>query len=159
MLKTLEETLFNNLVRLRKSKGFRSQEAFAEKANIPFPTYRDIERGRSWPERKNLAAIARTLGVPESHLFLDPDLAPKETFSSPGILELAQKIAEQAQEIERLKSASIQVEKTEVPSLRDPLLARVARLGPVGRRHLMHAIEAIEENEADEQQDRKRRKS
>ena len=43
---------------------------------MPFPTYRDIEAGSSWPERKTLARIAETLGVAEGRLFVDPDAPP-----------------------------------------------------------------------------------
>jgi transcriptional regulator with XRE-family HTH domain len=78
-LKSIEEILAENISTLRKAAGFRSREAFAEAAELAWPTYRDIESGKSWPERKNLAAIASTLGVPESRLFADPDLIPTPT--------------------------------------------------------------------------------
>lgn len=66
------EVLSGNLTDLRKARGFKSREAFAEAAGIPFPTYREIESGNSWPERKNLLLIAAALGVPETQFFRDP---------------------------------------------------------------------------------------
>lgn len=78
-MKTIEEILAFNLTELRKAAGFKSRQAFAEASGLPFPTYRDIEEGRSWPERKNIAAIARTLDVPETRLFADPEYIPTPT--------------------------------------------------------------------------------
>lgn len=73
----LEWVLSENLRRLRKARGFRTQEAFAEAAGIPFRTYQDAERGKSWPEKKNLEKIAAALGVAETHLFICQNESPR----------------------------------------------------------------------------------
>lgn len=75
-METASQILTHNLSRLRRAKGYRSQEAFAAAADIPFPTYRDIEGGRSWPEKKTLEKIANALHIPEKELFRDPDQKP-----------------------------------------------------------------------------------
>lgn len=66
-----------NLAMLRKKAG-ASQEALAEKADVKFRTYSDIERGIGWPEYKNVRALAAALReygvlVEESELFADPE--------------------------------------------------------------------------------------
>lgn len=52
----------------------------AAAAGIPFRTYQDIERGETWPQRRNLDAIAGALGVDPIVLFQDDSsrLAPTD---------------------------------------------------------------------------------
>lgn len=66
----------------------------ASLAGIPFPTYRNAESGRI-PQSDTLAAIAAAHGIPETALFLDPDLVPKAPRPSPE--EALQVVAEALQ--------------------------------------------------------------
>lgn len=75
----MEQILAENLLRLRKARGFRTQEAFAQAAEIPFRTYQDAERGKSWPQKRTLEAIAAALGVEERELFRDPSAGDSST--------------------------------------------------------------------------------
>jgi transcriptional regulator with XRE-family HTH domain len=129
-LKHLEKIISENMVRLRKAKGYHTQEAAAEAAGIPFRTYQDIERGVTWPRRSSLKAIAQALGVGEAQLFIDPAVSGKITPQ-----EALDVISEALQAVSDV----------------DPLSARIARLSPKQRRHLEHALEAIEESEDDEE--------
>ena len=68
-MKSLEEIFRANLIRLR---GPRTQAAIAELAGIPLRSYQNVEVNGSIPQGPNRRAIANALGVPESHLFVDP---------------------------------------------------------------------------------------
>lgn len=76
MLKKTEKgekpTLAKNIIRMRKSRGWKSAEKFAEDAGIPYGTIRDIEAGYSegQPETKRL--IAKALGCTVEELYIDP---------------------------------------------------------------------------------------
>lgn len=72
----MEQVLSANLAKLRKEKGFRTQEGFAAAAGIPYRTYQDIERGWSWPQKQNVELIAKALGLPETELFRMPSQKP-----------------------------------------------------------------------------------
>ena len=66
---------------LSKKKGYKiTQETMADLAGIPFPTYRAIELGISWPELANLEAIAKALEVPVARLFQEfvIQISPKQ---------------------------------------------------------------------------------
>jgi transcriptional regulator with XRE-family HTH domain len=65
----MERVFAENLLKARKSRGFRTQEAMAEAAGIPFRTYQDIERGVHLPRGSNLKKIADALKVSESALY------------------------------------------------------------------------------------------
>lgn len=73
----MEQVFSENLIRLRKARGFRTQEAMAEAAGIPFRTYQDIERGTTWPQRRNIDAIAEALKVDPVTLFADSSAMPE----------------------------------------------------------------------------------
>lgn len=73
MTKKTNSYFTENVRRLRRAKGFRSAEAFAETADIKYPTYRDIEAGESEGHPETRQKIARALGVTEADLFRDPN--------------------------------------------------------------------------------------
>lgn len=87
-LDKMESVLAENLRKYREAKGYRSREAFSEAADIPFPTYRSIEAGKSWPEKSNVEKIARALGVAEWELFRHPS-----TEALPAKVELLRLVA------------------------------------------------------------------
>lgn len=66
-MKTIRDVFISNLIRLR---GERTQEQVAEGAGIPVRSYQRAEYGEI-PQTPNLKAIAKSLGVPETHLFVD----------------------------------------------------------------------------------------
>jgi len=73
MVKKRANPIFGkNIVRLRKSKGFRSGKAFAEALKMPYPTIRDIEGGISGGNQETRNVIAEFLGVTEAELLMDP---------------------------------------------------------------------------------------
>lgn len=78
-MKTLEKILSENLLRLRKAKGFRTQPQLAEAAGIPVRTYQNIEGGIAFPKPQNIEAIARALEIHPSELFIDPEMRLKVT--------------------------------------------------------------------------------
>ena len=55
------EILSDNIVSRRVALGFRSAEKFAETADIPYPTLRDIEAGISGGRPATLQKIAKAL--------------------------------------------------------------------------------------------------
>lgn len=70
-LATIEKVFAYNIKRLR---GDLTQEVMAERLGIPLRSYQHIEKG-AIPKPKTRKAIAAKLGIPESALFLDPDLS------------------------------------------------------------------------------------
>ncbi len=93
----MERILGNNIYALRKASRFKTQEALAAAADIPFRTYQDIERGVNWPQKRNLEAIAKALGVDESVLFASEIVTVKPTAKE------ALKIVEQALKASELR--------------------------------------------------------
>ena len=95
VLKTIKEVFSYNLRRLR---GKRTQEEISAAAGIPYRTYQDMESGVI-PREKwvHLERLARFHAVPETALFLDPDLTRptgeqlksllREALTDPGIAD------------------------------------------------------------------------
>ena len=69
-MKSAAACLGENLKRLRLQQGF-TQENFAKKAKVSISFLQNIEKGTKWVGPKTIAALARTLRVPESELFRD----------------------------------------------------------------------------------------
>jgi transcriptional regulator with XRE-family HTH domain len=67
----IEHILSLNLKRLRKERGI-TQETLAERMGVAWTTVQAYEGRRRWPERDNVAALAKALGVREAELFRDP---------------------------------------------------------------------------------------
>jgi transcriptional regulator with XRE-family HTH domain len=77
-LKTIEKVF---AWRLRDLRGKRTQQQVSDETKIPLRTYQTMEDGRIPKKKANLEAIAKYYGVPETFLFIDPDL--KLTGSTP----------------------------------------------------------------------------
>lgn len=71
MLNTIREVFAHNLRTLR---GSRQLKEVAGAAGIPYRTYQNMENGVI-PQEATLQKIALVLGVPQTSLFLDPDLS------------------------------------------------------------------------------------
>lgn len=74
-MKNIAECLAHNLRRLRKERKM-TQEVLAERAGLSLGTIQLIETRKRWPERESVASLAQALGVPETSLFVDPELRP-----------------------------------------------------------------------------------
>lgn len=105
-MKTIKQIISDNLSRLRRGAGFRTQESFAEAADIPFRTYQDIERGKSLPRPETLAKIASRLRVSEADIFLDSDSKAGATVES-----LSKIIEDQERRIRELETG----QKLDIP--------------------------------------------
>jgi len=68
-MKTVEQKLGERMRKLRQAKGL-SQEELAFKSGVHRTYLGGIERGERNPSLKNIAAIAKALGVTLSELFL-----------------------------------------------------------------------------------------
>ena len=71
-MNTLQRQFGERLRELRLAKGL-SQEELAFRSGVHRTYLGGIERGKRNPSLKNLAAIAKALGVPLSQLFLFGD--------------------------------------------------------------------------------------
>ena len=70
--------LARNLKALRAEKGW-NQGVLAERSGFSLEQVKRIETDASWVSKDAVAALALALDVPESRLFLDPDLIPSPT--------------------------------------------------------------------------------
>lgn len=79
------EKQFGQRVRTLRLAMKLSQEELAFRAGIHRTYLSDIERGCRNPSLKNIAAIAKALGMPLSHLFLGvyPESETKENLQEP----------------------------------------------------------------------------
>ena len=68
-MKTIEQKFGERMRKLRQAKGL-SQEELAFKSGVHRTYLGGIERGERNPSLKNIAAIAKALGVTLSELFL-----------------------------------------------------------------------------------------
>lgn len=122
-LKTIKQVFASNL---RLFRGKRTVEEIAEAADIPYRTYQEMETGRM-SRPKNIAAVAKALGVPETRLFLDPDLLDVRP-----TVQTALKVVQE------------HIEMTGVIIQKDSSLKRqIARFTPDQMKKLELAIEAI----------------
>ncbi len=72
MTKKMKPIISQNIIALRRARGWNNAHILAEKADIPYATLRDIEAGTSQGQPKTKAKIAKALGVTESDLYKDP---------------------------------------------------------------------------------------
>lgn len=70
-----KSTFAKNVIKLRNELGF-SAIKFAEKAEIPYPTLRDIESGRTSGSTRNRKLIAKALNTTVDALNTPPGLMP-----------------------------------------------------------------------------------
>jgi transcriptional regulator with XRE-family HTH domain len=71
VLETLEQVFAYNLRILR---GGLTQADMAERLGVPLRTYQKFEAASVIPQAETRRSLASKLGVPETRLFLDPDL-------------------------------------------------------------------------------------
>jgi len=150
-VKDIESVFAHNL---RELRGKLTQEQVCEGAGIPYPTYQRMESGKI-PQEHNLKAIARFYGVPETRLFLDPDLLPKtigaselRAISSQLDVLKAQVSAALARDLEEAKSTQpfnegfvqLRAAESEVHKLPTPA-ERIARLTSGLDPHQLHSLE------------------
>jgi transcriptional regulator with XRE-family HTH domain len=67
----LKPLLSRNIIAKRQIKGWNA-EVLAEKAEIPYPTLRDIEVGKSGGSKRTLIKVANALGCTYDELFMLP---------------------------------------------------------------------------------------
>lgn len=67
-----QSPLADNIVSRRIALGFRSAEAFAERADVPYPTLRDLEAGYSMGRPATIQKIAAALGCSMDELLQKP---------------------------------------------------------------------------------------
>lgn len=77
MTNRIKTPISSNIKALRKAKGWNSAQALAEKADLPYPTLRDIEAGISQGRPETLKKIADVLGVTIADLHKDPHSQPE----------------------------------------------------------------------------------
>lgn len=71
-MESINETVADNIRRLRKSKGW-TQHDLAVESGLSFRGVQDIEAGKRSPRTSTLQAIAGALGVSEAFFFADHD--------------------------------------------------------------------------------------
>lgn len=71
-LETIEKVFAHNL---RVLRGKSTQADMAERLSMPLRTYQKFEAAQVIPQAETRRQLADKLGVPETRLFQDPDLA------------------------------------------------------------------------------------
>lgn len=113
------ETFGFNLKRLRKKKGFKSQEKLADAIGLSRVVIKAAEEGRSIPQATNRIKIAEALGANEEEFWRDPsEFSPNNQRADKvvsAIKSLLEAAGYQLQDIPELLSLPIKQAKSHIP--------------------------------------------
>jgi transcriptional regulator with XRE-family HTH domain len=130
------ESLANNLKRLRKEKGYKSQADFAEFSGVTTQVIKDAEAGYGIPRPDNLEKIAKALEVEETELFRDP-ASIREPSLPEAVSVLLKALESKIGQYAPASQSKARAQKAaELPYEEEKLLEKIRKLSPAQKQSL-----------------------